>query len=212
MNTNKHGCIEALTVFTLLLAVGARANPSFVLTPATQIGVGSNEVYFAAALTNTGSTTNLYLNDLRLDFTNTATNYLAAHTNVFFANVPGILLTGETYTGVVFGVAINPATPPGNYSGTATVLGGTNIFGTNTLVSQNFQILLLPAILKLTAVGTNCVLAWPTPPGGCVLQENDNLTTTKWTTVTNAPTVSNGWNRVILPSPSGNCFYRLTYP
>lgn len=234
MNTDKHGRVEVLkrdalmrflvhalstlqrfnvlTLCALLFAITARANPAFILTPAVQSGTGSNEIYFAAALTNANPTTNFYLNDLQLSFSGAATNYLSADTNAFFANVPGILLTNETYTGVVFGVAINPSTPPGNYTGTATLLGGTNIFATDFLANQTFQVLLLPAILNLAAAGTNCVLSWPSPPAGFVLEENEDLITTNWTAVTNAPALSNGWNRVMLPMTGINCFYRLTYP
>jgi len=32
---------------------------------------------------------------------------------MFFANVPGILLPGETYRDIVLAIAVNPATPPG---------------------------------------------------------------------------------------------------
>src|SRR5271163_4401546 len=83
----------ALALFTM----SARADLSFLVTPAAQSGVGSNEVFFTATLTNTSPTDNLFLNNLQISFTNGATNYLAADTNVFFANVPGILLPNETY-------------------------------------------------------------------------------------------------------------------
>ena len=197
----------------ILLSPGVlRANLGCVLTPPVQSGVGSNEVFFAAAITNTSLTTNLYLNVLQLSFTNAATNYLSADTNVFFANVPGVLRTNETYTDVVFGVAINPAAPPGNYSGMATVTGGTNVFATNILVSQTFQVLLPPAALCLAASRTNCILTWPSPPGNFVLQQCSDLTKTNWSTVTNATTVSNGWQKVTASLGSSNRFYRLAYP
>ncbi|HEY2329150.1 MAG TPA: hypothetical protein VGI63_04995 [Verrucomicrobiae bacterium] len=198
--------------FTLMLATVAQANLAFVLTPAARSGVGSNEVFFAATMTNANPTTNLYLNDLQLSFTNAATNYLAADTNVFFANVPGILLTNETYTDIVFGVSINPSTPRGNYSGTVSILGGANIFATNNLASQTFQISLVPAVLHLAIARTNCVISWPSPPAGFVLQACSNLSTTNWVALTNTPTVSNGWNEVIFPPGGGSCFYRLAYP
>ena len=80
------------------------------------------------------------MNDIQFSFTGAATNYLVADTNSFFANVPGILLPGETYSDVVFGVTINLATPPGDYFGSVTILGGSNIFAATNLTSQMFQV------------------------------------------------------------------------
>jgi hypothetical protein len=127
---------------TLLLAATASAQVgvTFVLTPAVQAGVASNEVVFTGILSNTSATANLFLNDIQISFTGAATNYLGADTNSFYANVPGILLPGETYSDVVFGVAINAGTPPGTYSGAVTVLGGTNIFDPTSLSTQAFQV------------------------------------------------------------------------
>src|SRR5229473_225184 len=104
-------CLLAL----VLIAKRADADLMFVLTPAVQSGTVSNEVFFTGSLSNTSLTDNLFLNDIQFSFTGAATNYLTADTNSFFANVPGILLPGETYSDVVFGVVINPATPPGDY-------------------------------------------------------------------------------------------------
>src|SRR5471030_2288943 len=123
----------------LLCNASSQADLSFNLTPAAQSGVGTNEVFFTGALTNTSLTTN-FLNYIQITFTNAATNYLTADTNVFFANVPGILLPGETYTDVVFGIAINSATTPGNYSGTVTIQGGADISAAANLTNQVFQI------------------------------------------------------------------------
>ena len=88
----------------------AQADLTFVLTPAAESAAISNEVFFVGVLSNTSLTSNLFLNDIQFSFTGAATNYLAADTNSFFANVPGILLPGETYSDIVFGVTISPAT------------------------------------------------------------------------------------------------------
>jgi hypothetical protein len=66
--------------------------------------------------------------------------------------------------------------------------------------------------LNIALSGTNVLLSWPTPPGDVVLQQNFDLTTTNWTTVTNPPAVMNGQNQVVLPSGSSNQFYRIEYP
>jgi hypothetical protein len=203
--------IMLLSTLALLPAAFTRATPAFLLTPATQSGVGTNEIFFTGALTNTSLTTN-FLNNLQFTFTGTASNYFAADTNVFFANVPGILLPGENYTDVVFGVFINPATPHGNYSGTVTIQGGADIFATDDLTNQAFQVSLPPASLGITVTGGNLLLSWPSPPGDFVLQQNSNLATTNWTTAPNTPAITNYQAQVILAPTNGNLFYRLKYP
>ncbi len=196
----------------LLLPALAQADLASALTPATQLGIGSNQIVFTGALTNTSPTDNLFLNNVQVSFPGLATNYLAADTNIFFANVPGILLPGEIYRDAIFGVLLSPAAPPGNYLGTITVQGGANIFATTNLSSQPFQISLPGAALKITRFSTNLVLSWPVPPADFVLQRNSNLTTTNWTTVTNTPVITNGLNQVTLSLPATNQFYRLKYP
>jgi hypothetical protein len=133
------GLILTLAVL-LAAAASTRAGVSFVLTPAVQSGVASNEVAFSGILSNTSATDNLFLNDIQFSFTGAATNVLLGVTNSFFANVPGILLPGETYSDVVVAVAINGSTPPGDYFGAVTVLGGTNIFGATSLSTQTFAV------------------------------------------------------------------------
>src|ERR1700692_2251472 len=96
-----------LSGLALLMSVASlHADLAFDLTPAVQPGVGTNEIFFSGALTNTSLIDNLFLNDIQFGFTGAATNYLMADTNVFFANVPGILLPGKTYNDVVFGITI----------------------------------------------------------------------------------------------------------
>jgi hypothetical protein len=126
----------------LALALGsARAqNPGFVLTPGALPGIGSNALSFTATLTNSSAGSNLYLNNISFAFFDAATNYLVAGSNTFFANVPGILLPGETYSDVAFGVVISNSIPPGDYFGTVTLQGGTNIFASNNLASQTFLV------------------------------------------------------------------------
>ncbi|HLX95255.1 MAG TPA: hypothetical protein VKU37_05880 [Verrucomicrobiae bacterium] len=196
----------------LLPGTSVPADLAFTLTPAVQSGLGSNEVIFAGVLTNTSLTDNLFLNNIQVSFTGIATNYLAADTNVFFANVPGILLPGETYGDVVFGIAINPATPLGQYFGIVTLQGGTNIFAATNLAGPTFEVTLSPAALTLALAGANQLVSWPSPPGDFVLQQNSDLATTNWTTVTNVPALVNGQNQVTLPPGSSNQFFRLVYP
>jgi len=202
-----------LSGLALLLSIApTRADLAFVLTPAVQSDVGSNEVFFTGTLINTSLTDNLFLNDIQFDFIDEATGHLAADTNAFFANVPGILLPFETYSDVVFGITIDPATPPGQYFGVVTIQGGTNIFAATNLASPIFEVSLPPAVLGIAPSGTNVVLSWASPPGGFELQKNSNLTTTNWLTVTNAPAVTNGQNQVTLSRSNSSQFFRLKYP
>ena len=66
--------------------------------------------------------------------------------------------------------------------------------------------------LSIQATNQTLVLTWPAPATGYVLQENPSLTTTNWTTVSNAPAVVVGEKRVTIASPLGNRFYRLSKP
>ena len=189
-----------------------RADLIFVLTPAVQSDVGSNEVTFTGTLINTSLTDNLFLNNVQFDFIDEADDYLAADTNVFFANVPGILLPGETYSDVTFGITVAPTTPPDQYFGIVTIQGGTNIFTANNLASPIFEVSLPPAALGIATSGGNLLISWPSPPGNFVLQQNSDLTTTNWMTVTNTPTMTNFQNQIILSPTNGKQFYRLKYP
>ena len=122
---------------TLVLSgTAARADLSFVLTPAVQVCARSNEVFFTGILSNTDPTNDLYLNGIQF----IANGNFTPDTNAFFANVPGILSAGQTYSDVVFGVTINPTTPAGDYFGAVTILGGSNIFAASNLATLPFQV------------------------------------------------------------------------
>lgn len=195
-----------------LLAASARADLAFNLTPATQTDAGSNEVVFSGTLVNTSLTDDLFLNNLQCVLIDGANNYVVADTNVFFENVPGILLPGESYRDVVFGITVASNTPPGQYFGVVTIQGGQDIFAATNLASPIFEISLTPAALGVALSGTNLVLSWPSPPGGFGLEQNDDLTTTNWTMTTSPPVITNGLNQVILTPTAGNWLYRLIYP
>ena len=130
-----------LSGLALQLSVSpTRADLVLLLTPAVQPGVVSNEVVFTGTLINTSLTDNLYLNNIQFSFIDAAGGYLVADTNAFFANVPGILSSLETYSNVVFAIALNPATPPGQYFGMVTLQGGANIFSLTNLASPIFEV------------------------------------------------------------------------
>jgi hypothetical protein len=200
-------------IFSLifLLAAIARADLSFNLTPATLPGVGTNKIVFTGILSNSITATN-FLNNIQINFSGAATNYFTADTNVFFENVPGILLPGENYSDIVFGIFVTSNTPPGNYFGAVTIQGGSDIFAANNLTNQSFQISLPPATMRMFNSGTNFVISWPFPPGSSTLQQNSNLATASWTAVTNASAATNFQKRIFISPSGGSHFYRLTYP
>jgi hypothetical protein len=112
----------------------------FTLTPAVRSGAKGTEVIFSGTLQNTSTTDSLFLNGIQFNFTGTAASALTPESNGFFADVPGILLPNETYIGPIFTVAINSAALSDDYSGSATILGGADIFATDNLQSQNVQV------------------------------------------------------------------------
>lgn len=214
MKTLRLKSIMKLSALALLLTLTSttRAELSFTLTPSVKSGVGSNEVTFIGTLTNTSLTTNLFLNNLQFSFTNAATNFLTGGANIFFANVPGILLPGENYTDVIFSAFLNPAATNGDYAGTATVQGGSNIFSSASLSSQTFHITLAPAPLAITRSNTNVLVQWPSPPSAFTLQQNTNPAGTNWLAVTTPSVFTNGLNQTIFSSTNTRQFYRLKYP
>ena len=119
-----------------LSGTAARGDLSFVLTPAAETCAQSNEVFFSGILSNTNPTNDVYLNDIQF----TANSNLVAVANAFFANVPGILSAGQTYSDIVFAVTVNPTTSVGTYSGTVTIVGGVNILSSSNLATQSFQV------------------------------------------------------------------------
>jgi hypothetical protein len=90
------------------------------------------------------------------------------------------------------------------YVGFTGASGGTG--ATQTI--SNFSFVSIPS-LALQLSGTNVVVSWPGGIAGYMLQQNSDLATTNWTTVTNTPVVTNNHNQVILPAGQSNLFYRL---
>jgi hypothetical protein len=68
------------------------------------------------------------------------------------------------------------------------------------------------ANLSIQTSNSVALLSWPAGIGGYVLQVTPSLTSTNWTTVTNAATLVNAQNQVEVPLPGGAQFYRLFLP
>jgi hypothetical protein len=68
--------------------------------------------------------------------------------------------------------------------------------------------------LNIAASSTNLTLSWIIPSTNFALQQNFDLTTTNWTTLTNVPTLNltNLQNQVIVSPSNSSGFYRLKTP
>jgi hypothetical protein len=140
--TNMRSTMSLVSVVCVLMLSGfsspALADLTFTLTPSLQQGVPGSSVIFNGTLAYSGAP-NLFLNDISVFF-NTGGAFLTADTNVFFANVPGVFFDGDSYSGPIFGVDLANNIPPGEYTGTATILGGLTINDFDELASQPFTV------------------------------------------------------------------------
>ena len=129
-----------LAILFFTLAMSARASLTIALVPSPQVAEQGAELIFSGTLTNASATDKLFLNDLDATLTGSSAAHLSLKTNAFFANIPGVLMPGETYTGVLFRIAISRLAPSDLYGGTIAVLGGAGIFATTNLATANFTI------------------------------------------------------------------------
>jgi hypothetical protein len=115
---------------------------------------------------------------------------------------------GGTSTGGVFSVTGTIGQPDAGHmsGGSYTVDGG--FWGIIAAVQ-------LPGspLLNVFISNTNSVIvSWPAASGSFSLQQNSNLSTTTWTTVTNMVNLVGTNNQVKIAPPVGNRFYRLVFP
>lgn len=129
----------AISALLFVFAACADAAVTMALTPAAGNAARGSEVVFTGTLTNTSATDRVFLNDLQM--TGTSASQLSLKTNPFFANVPGILLPGESYVGPLFGVSLDPSATADDYGGTITILGGADIFASDEQASAAFAVL-----------------------------------------------------------------------
>jgi hypothetical protein len=68
--------------------------------------------------------------------------------------------------------------------------------------------------LNFSSSGNNLFLSWLIPSTNFVLQQNSDLTTANWTTLTNTPSINFASlsNVLTLPSSNSSDFYRLAPP
>ncbi len=138
MKTSAPLIIAALLFGSL---ISARAGLTAALAPAVQNSAKGKTLVFSGTLTNTSMTNELFLNDIQFALTGSAVTHLVSGPYPFFANVPGILLPGETYTGEIFSVALNANAVVSDYAGTVTLQGGGDIFAAVNLSTTGFTVL-----------------------------------------------------------------------
>ena len=140
-------------IFMAVWLVCGLANALAALTvsldaPVVNAAAG-NEIVFSGTLTNTDATAKIFLNDIQCSMP----AGLTLRQIVFFANVPGILLPGESYTGPVFSVALAANASPGDYICTLALKGGADIFATDSLTTAGFTV--LSPLVGITATTAN---------------------------------------------------------
>lgn len=91
-------------------------------------------------------------------------------------------------------------------------VGFTGADGGSTSVQtiSNFSFTSIPLAAIQSAAG-NLLISWPYAAPGFSLQQNPNLTTSNWVTVTNAAILTNSLNQVTIPATT-NMYYRLALP
>ena len=69
-----------------------------------------------------------------------------------------------------------------------------------------------PPVLNICLSGQQVFLTWLTNAAGFNLQQNTNLLTTNWVTVTNIPVITNILYQVTVSKTNSQHFYRLETP
>ena len=128
----------------LLWSQTAFAGLTLSLNPMAQPVAAGAEALFSGTLTTTSTTDRLFLNDIAVTFTADPQSDTALSSNAFFANVPGILMPGETYDGPLFRLSLSSSSPAANYTGSITFQGGADITAGTALASTNFTLLATP--------------------------------------------------------------------
>ena len=134
----------------LLSALPAYSALVLTLTTPAQTGQPGDTITFHGTLENNGLA-DLFLNDIAITYT-PPVPYLIEDHNFFFANVPGVLLPGQTYNGPIFSLIIAAGTPLGTYAGTATVQGGADPLFLDGLATGDFTVTVVPEPATLSLI------------------------------------------------------------
>src|SRR5262249_17990689 len=140
---------RALLLACLVLMTGVpcvRAALTLSLSPVSQVAAPGADLLFNGQLANTSTTDKVFLNDLQATLTGSSVGNLTFETNSFFANVPGILLPGETYNGPLFRVKLSTSATDAAYYSTVTLIGGSTITDATSLAAASFSLMLATSI------------------------------------------------------------------
>jgi hypothetical protein len=130
---------------------------------------------------------------------------------VAYANGQMALTFADAVAATSFSTNFNVGDLTQVLSADAAYVGFTASYGGQTSVQtiSNFRFLSLPTLAIQLNGRTNAVLAWPGSILGYTPQQNSDLTTPNWLSVTSPDTITNGQHRVVVPVGNANQFYRL---
>jgi hypothetical protein len=184
-----------LALLTILVIAGnARAGLALTLNPAAQNAAPGRTLDFAGTLTNTSPTDKLFLNDIALSGADPA---LDLEANTFFANVPGILLPGETYNGLLFRVRLADSATASDHSASIVIKGGSDIFAAGDLNTATFAVL-SPSV---TIAATTPSASESGPSNGLfTITRTGSTTTSLLVTFAISGTALNGTSYTLIPT------------
>jgi hypothetical protein len=93
------------------------------------------------------------------------------------------------------------------------ILAFHGIDATSSILVDNVSVTLLIPPLNVHFTPPNTLaFNWTSATAAYRLQTNSSILKTNWVTMTNVPVTLGSSNQIILPTPAGNRFYRLTLP
>ncbi len=121
------------------------------------------------------------------------------------------LMFTDSVQHVWFGTNLNVGSLPQLLGSQTAYVGFSGAYGGvhSLQIITNFTFVSLPSAM-IQPSGTNVTVSWPGAVAGYGLQQNNNLTTTNWITVTNADVIAGGLHQITIPATSSNAFYRLS--
>src|SRR5437764_269159 len=117
--TNMRRLVLLLTILVVMVASRGSADLIVTLDRPVQNVAAGGQLTFSGTLQNSSLSSELFLNSLQIAGAPPALTLLP---NVFYSNVPGILLPGESYTGPLFSVSLASGAPSADYEGSVTFL------------------------------------------------------------------------------------------
>ncbi len=119
----------------------------------------------------------------------------------------------DTVSNISYGTNINLGDLTQILGSSNACIGFTGADGGSTSIQtiSNFSFF-NPAYISLQLQGSTATISWPGDILGYVLQQNSNLATTNWLTVTNADVVIDNEHQITVPVGPTNQFFRLMLP